>query len=155
VWPTTFRRLRREEELPRAAEADGVAVLAGGQWLQPRLGDAPPEPAQADSRLRVKRGGTLHAVKGAPGVLRQEEQLHVGGELVLARLSGHDDGEGKAAPAQRRLNDGTPGQALVGAKSGETNRRSNHRDRMIERPFWSVKRGLAAIDLSSPPALSF
>jgi hypothetical protein len=45
--------------------------------------------------------GALHAVQGAPRILRQKEQLYLGGQLILARLSGHDHGEGEAASIER------------------------------------------------------
>jgi len=109
------RRLGREEELPRPADTYRPPFLPPGQWLHPSLQDAVPEAAQADAPLRLEGGGALDGVQRPAGVPQEEQELHLGGEFVLAGLAGHDHGDGEPAPLQDGGGDGAPRFQLVRA----------------------------------------
>ena len=102
------RRGSGEEEGPGLTDADHVAPLAHGRREEAPLEDGG-QAQDAVEGLWPEGGRGLDQVAAAPPKEIEKEGLDVGGGLVLARLAGHHDGEGEAAPMQHRIDDGPRG----------------------------------------------
>jgi hypothetical protein len=93
-----------------------VGVAAGERGELPGGPEQRLEALHGRSDLGAEGGGGLDEGVAGGGVAGEETGLEVGGELVLAELAGHHDGEGGAEAVEDRREDGGGDLFLVGAQ---------------------------------------
>ena len=115
-------RAGAEQHRPRSARSDRVAAraaLPGGGHERVRRGQGGANALGADARLGVERGRADDDRAALAGVRAQEEGDESGGDLVLARLSRHHRGQGRAAgPAAMARRSAPQDARLIGAQGG-------------------------------------
>lgn len=107
-------RLAGIEEDAGAAELDQRAELAAPAAAVQVVFQHALQAEHAVHDLRVEGGRGLDDGAAAPLEEVQEVGFELGGELVLARLAAHHDGERAAVAVQHRVEDGAGRLELIG-----------------------------------------
>src|SRR3989337_1869123 len=84
-----------EENGPGLPQPHHIALLPGPEEAIARLVQALLEPLEADEGLGAEGGGSLHQVAPLAHKEGEEEDLQLGGELVLSPLPGDLHGKGE------------------------------------------------------------